>query len=83
MRIRTYNYLLYFKNKTVLDVGAWDGIYSFYAEEHGASSVTALDGYIWANKCWASKRGFDIAKLGQSISVVVMCQLTIMSINHY
>ena len=52
----------YFKNKTVLDIGAWDGIHSFYAEENGAKSVTALDGFIWADKCWASKKGFDIAK---------------------
>lgn len=52
----------YFKNKDVLDIGAWDGVYSFYAEENGAKSVTALDGYIWSNKSWASKKGFDIAK---------------------
>tara|TARA_Y100000591_G_scaffold331985_1_gene367701 strand:- start:334 stop:1041 length:708 start_codon:yes stop_codon:yes gene_type:complete len=52
----------YFENKDVLDIGAWDGIHSFYAEENGAKSVTALDGFIWANKSWAGKKGFDIAK---------------------
>lgn len=68
--LKTINYELkewnfpsnYFKNKDVLDIGAWDGVYSFYAEENGAKSVTALDGFIWANKSWGSKKGFDIAK---------------------
>lgn len=52
----------FFKDKDVLDIGAWDGYYSFYAEDKGAKSVTALDGWIWAKKGWASKEGFDIAK---------------------
>ena len=52
----------FFKDKSVLDIGAWDGYHSFYAERSGASSVTALDGYTWLDKSWASKRGFDIAK---------------------
>ena len=51
-----------FKNKTVLDIGAWDGYYSFHAERSGASSVSALDGFIWLDKSWGSKTGFDISK---------------------
>lgn len=35
-------------NKTVLDIGAWDGFYSFEAERRGASRVLALDHYIWS-----------------------------------
>lgn len=31
--------------KKVLDVGAWDGLFSFEAERRGASSVTAIDIY--------------------------------------
>jgi tRNA (mo5U34)-methyltransferase len=34
--------------KTVLDVGAWDGYFSFQAEEHGAARVVALDHYVWS-----------------------------------
>tara|TARA_Y100000310_G_scaffold342508_1_gene446081 strand:- start:2419 stop:3147 length:729 start_codon:yes stop_codon:yes gene_type:complete len=52
----------YFKGKTVLDIGAWDGYHSFYAEKCGASSVTAIDLVTWSDESWASKRGFDIAK---------------------
>jgi tRNA (mo5U34)-methyltransferase len=33
--------------RTVLDIGAWDGKYSFLAEQAGASRVVALDHYVW------------------------------------
>jgi len=33
--------------RTVLDVGAWDGFFSFTAEQRGASRVLALDHYVW------------------------------------
>jgi tRNA (mo5U34)-methyltransferase len=36
-----------FDGKTVLDVGAWDGLYSFRAERAGAKRVVALDHYAW------------------------------------
>lgn len=34
--------------KSVLDIGAWDGYFSFAAERLGASRVVALDYYTWA-----------------------------------
>ena len=36
-----------FKGSSVLDIGAWDGYYSFLAESQGASRVVALDHYVW------------------------------------
>jgi tRNA (mo5U34)-methyltransferase len=33
--------------RSVLDIGAWDGKYSFLAEQAGASRVVALDHYAW------------------------------------
>jgi tRNA (mo5U34)-methyltransferase len=36
------------RGKTVLDVGAWDGFYSFAAERLGASRVVALDHFVWS-----------------------------------
>lgn len=50
------------RGKTVLDVGAWDGFFSFEAERRGASRVLATDSYVWESKGWATKRGFDLAK---------------------
>ena len=35
-------------NKSVLDVGAWDGYYTLHAEHYGASRVVALDHYAWS-----------------------------------
>jgi len=36
------------RGKTVLDINTWDGFFAFEAEKHGASSVCALDFYMWA-----------------------------------
>jgi tRNA (mo5U34)-methyltransferase len=33
---------------TVLDIGAWDGYFSFEMERREAESVTSLDYYVWA-----------------------------------
>jgi tRNA (mo5U34)-methyltransferase len=33
--------------RSVLDIGAWDGKFSFLAEQAGASRVVALDHYAW------------------------------------
>jgi tRNA (mo5U34)-methyltransferase len=36
-----------FRGQQVLDIGAWDGYYSFLAERRGASRVVSLDHYVW------------------------------------
>src|SRR5438105_3391027 len=41
--------------KTVLDVGAWDGYFSFEAAKRGAK-VVSLDHYAWALDIPASQR---------------------------
>jgi tRNA (mo5U34)-methyltransferase len=33
--------------KSVIDIGAWDGFYSFEAERRGAARVLALDHFVW------------------------------------
>jgi tRNA (mo5U34)-methyltransferase len=35
-------------HRSVLDIGAWDGFYSFAAEQRGARRVVALDHFVWA-----------------------------------
>lgn len=51
-----------FSGKTVLDVGAWDGFFSFEAERRGAKRVLATDSYSWnGSHDWGDKRGFDLA----------------------
>jgi tRNA (mo5U34)-methyltransferase len=48
--------------KTVLDVGAWDGFFSFEAERRGAERVLATDDFAWTKTGWSSKAGFDLAR---------------------
>lgn len=36
------------RGKSVLDIGAYDGYFSFAAEKLGASRVVALDHYVWS-----------------------------------
>jgi tRNA (mo5U34)-methyltransferase len=36
------------RGKSVLDIGAWDGYFSFAAERAGAERVVALDHYTWS-----------------------------------
>ncbi len=35
------------RGKTVLDIGAWDGFFSFECERRGAKRVLAIDTYAW------------------------------------
>src|SRR5215831_10985883 len=35
------------RGKTVLDIGAWDGLFSFEAERRGAARVLATDSFCW------------------------------------
>jgi tRNA (mo5U34)-methyltransferase len=52
-----------FNGKTVLDVGAFDGFFSFEAERRGASRVVAADSQCWSATDYpmADGDGFDIA----------------------
>ena len=45
--------------QTVLDVGCWDGFYSFAAERLGAQRVLATDSFVW--QC-GHKEGFLLAR---------------------
>ena len=49
------------RGKSVLDIGAWDGFFSFEAERRGASRVVAVDSYCWSGPGWGTKAGFEPA----------------------
>jgi tRNA (mo5U34)-methyltransferase len=49
-------------DKSVLDVGAWDGFFSFEAERRGAAKVLATDSFCWGGEGWGTKEGFDLAR---------------------
>src|SRR4051812_31224950 len=46
---------------SVLDIGAWDGFFSFECERRGADRVVALDHVIW-NDPSVGRKGFDLAR---------------------
>jgi tRNA (mo5U34)-methyltransferase len=63
--------------KTVLDVGAYDGYFSFAAERLGAARVVALDSYVWRQPL--GKAGFEYVRdvLGSLVEDVEMDVLDI------
>ena len=51
------------RGKSVLDVGAWDGFFSFECERRGADRVVALDTFSWqARGTGTGKAGFELAR---------------------
>ena len=50
------------EGKTVLDVGAWDGFFSFEAEKRGAQRILATDSFSWGGGGWGDNRGFELAR---------------------
>jgi tRNA (mo5U34)-methyltransferase len=58
---------------SVLDIGAWDGFFSYECERRGARRVLALDKYVWNHPSFG-KRGFELARrvLGSKIEDIEM-----------
>jgi tRNA (mo5U34)-methyltransferase len=59
--------------KSLLDVGAWDGFFSFEAERRGAARVVALDTFSWQPRGdGTGKAGFELARraLGSNVEDV-------------
>ena len=50
------------RGQSVLDIGAWDGFFSFEAERRGADRVLATDWFCWGGPGWGTKAGFDLAR---------------------
>lgn len=48
-------------NKSVLDIGAWDGFMSFESERRGASRVLAVEHDSWSGPGWGTKDTFNYA----------------------
>jgi len=49
------------EGKTVLDIGAWDGFFSFECERRGAARVVAADHFSWHGPGWGTKAGYTLA----------------------
>src|SRR5262245_35177238 len=51
-----------FRGKSVLDVGTWDGFFSFEAERRGAARVLATNSFVWRGGIATEKANFDLAR---------------------
>jgi tRNA (mo5U34)-methyltransferase len=58
-----------FRGKSILDIGCWDGYWSFYAEKRGAAAVLAVDDFT---QNWSDSKGIYLAKelLASNVEVV-------------
>lgn len=56
------------KGASVIDVGAWNGAFSFEAARRGAR-VLATDHYVWTHDGWRGREGFDLANEALGLNV--------------
>ena len=55
--------------RSVLDIGAWNGFFSFAAKRRGASRVLATDSYCWSHPDIHGRETFDIARSALGLEV--------------
>jgi len=61
-----------FTGKTVLDIGAVDGLYSFEAEARKAKRILAIDSHAWQNKQYSSYKDLNTGKDGFNLAREVL-----------
>lgn len=57
------------RGKTVIDIGAWDGYYSFKMEAMGATRVLATDHFCWSGSGWGNKDVFEVMRYAHRSTV--------------
>lgn len=67
-----------FRNKKVLDIGCWDGLYSFEAERLGASEVYATD--LTSQRDFSGQPTFQIAHAALESNVLYYPRLSVYEI---
>src|ERR1700736_1004500 len=55
--------------KTVLDIGCWDGAWSFEAKRRGAKRVIATDKFSWGHGGWGNRGAFLLAREALGLDV--------------
>jgi tRNA (mo5U34)-methyltransferase len=53
----------------VLDIGAWNGIFSFEAKRRGAARVLATDSYCWSHPIIRGRETFELARSALGVEV--------------
>ena len=55
--------------RTVLDIGAWNGFYSFEAKRRGAARVLATDSYCWTHPHFQGRKTFELARRALALEI--------------
>ncbi len=58
-----------FRGRSVIDIGAWNGAYSFEAKRRGAARVLATDHFVWTHPAFRGRESFELARSGLDIDV--------------
>lgn len=61
--------LIDLSNRTVLDIGTWNGYYAFAAKRAGARHVMATDSYVWRSPLFRGRETFELARECLAIDV--------------
>jgi len=48
--------------RSVIDIGAWNGFFSFAAKRRGAGRVLATDSYTWNHSAFRGREAFELAR---------------------
>jgi len=58
-----------FSGQSVLDIGAWNGFFSFEAKRRGATRVLATDKYTWSHAYFRGRETFELARRAIDLDV--------------
>ncbi|KAG2486278.1 hypothetical protein HYH03_015102 [Edaphochlamys debaryana] len=65
---RGFNIPVNLTGQSFLDIGAWDGYFTFLAEDRGASQVTSVDYCCWGGREYGlPEKDADVWKKGQGL----------------
>src|SRR5712671_1368325 len=57
---------------SVVDVGAWNGFYSFEAKRRGAKRVLATDNFTWNHEVFRGRETFELARSALGLDVEML-----------
>jgi tRNA (mo5U34)-methyltransferase len=57
------------KGTSVVDIGAWNGFYSFEAKRRRAKRVLATDSYCWNHEQFRGRETFDLARSALGLDI--------------
>ncbi len=62
------------RGRSVLDIGAWNGAFSFAAKRRGAARVLATDEFAWTHPIYRGRESFELAQaeLGLEVETLQM-----------